>query len=304
MLKTVSSITNAIGALNYKGTWNAAANTPALASGVGTKGDYYVVGTAGTTTLDGISNWGIGDWAAFNGSVWQRVEGGADLNGVNLSVSGTSTLSGLTASTALALNSSKEVVSVTNTGTGNNVLETSPTIATPTLTGDVQMSTGNLVVGTSGKGIDFSATPGTGTSELLTDYEEGTFDATISTTGTNFTSVTYNRQSFRYTKIGNVVHFQGNIRTSSVNNTGASGNLLIKGLPFTSSTNSAGVNGNSAVVLGLMQAFATLPDAAHVDANSTQISLYASNAALPYTGATNGVGNANNIYVAGAYIAA
>jgi len=91
MLKTVSSITNAIGALNYKGTWNALANLPALASGVGAKGDYYVVGTAGSTTLDGISNWGIGDWAVFNGSVWQRVEGGADLNGVNLSVSGTST---------------------------------------------------------------------------------------------------------------------------------------------------------------------------------------------------------------------
>lgn len=92
MLKTVSSITNAIGALNYKGTWNASTNSPALTSSVGTKGDYYVVGTAGTTTLNGISNWGIGDWAVFNGSVWQRVEGGADLNGVNLSVSGTSTL--------------------------------------------------------------------------------------------------------------------------------------------------------------------------------------------------------------------
>lgn len=133
MLKTVSSITNAIGALNYKGTWNANANSPALASGVGTKGDYYVVGTAGSTTLDGISNWGIGDWAAFNGSAWQRVEGGADLNGVNLSVSGTSTLSGLTASTALALNASKEIVSVTNTGTGNNVLATSPTLTTPNI---------------------------------------------------------------------------------------------------------------------------------------------------------------------------
>lgn len=94
MLKTVSSITNAIGALNYKGTWNANTNSPALASGVGTKGDYYVVSVAGTTTLDGISNWGIGDWVTFNGSVWQRVEGGADLNGVNLSVSGTSTLGG------------------------------------------------------------------------------------------------------------------------------------------------------------------------------------------------------------------
>lgn len=88
MLKAVSSITNAIGALNYKGTWNANTNTPALASGAGTKGDYYVVSVAGTTTLDGISNWGVGDWAVFNGSAWQRVEGGADLNGVNLSVTG------------------------------------------------------------------------------------------------------------------------------------------------------------------------------------------------------------------------
>jgi len=91
MLKTVSSITNAIGALNYKGTWDANANSPALTSSVGTKGDYYVVGTAGSTTLDGISNWGIGDWAVFNGSAWQRVEGGADLNGVNLSYTGTLT---------------------------------------------------------------------------------------------------------------------------------------------------------------------------------------------------------------------
>jgi hypothetical protein len=89
MLKTVSSITNAIGALNYKGTWNASTNTPTLASGAGTKGDYYVVGVAGTTSLDGISNWGVGDWATFNGSVWQRVEGGADLNGVNVTFTGT-----------------------------------------------------------------------------------------------------------------------------------------------------------------------------------------------------------------------
>jgi len=91
MLKTVSSIVNAIGALNYKGTWNASTNTPALASGAGTKGDYYVVSVAGTTSLDGISNWGVGDWVTFNGSIWQRVEGGADLNGVNLSYTGTLT---------------------------------------------------------------------------------------------------------------------------------------------------------------------------------------------------------------------
>jgi hypothetical protein len=94
MLKTVSSIANAIGALNFKGTWNASANTPALASGVGTKGDYYQVSVAGSTSLDGLSNWGVGDVVAFNGTTWQRIEGGADLNGVNLSVTGTSTLDG------------------------------------------------------------------------------------------------------------------------------------------------------------------------------------------------------------------
>jgi len=133
MLKAISSTTNALGALNYKGTWNASTNTPTLTSSVGAKGDYYVVSVAGSTNLNGISNWGVGDLATFNGSVWQRVEGGADLNGVNLSVSGTSTLSGLTASTALALNASKEIVSVTNTGTGNNVLATSPTLTTPNI---------------------------------------------------------------------------------------------------------------------------------------------------------------------------
>ena len=98
MLKSVSSITNAIGALNYKGTWNASTNTPALASGVGTKGDYYVVSVAGSTALDGISNWGVGDLATYNGSVWQRVEGGADLNGVNLSVTSVATFAAGTVS--------------------------------------------------------------------------------------------------------------------------------------------------------------------------------------------------------------
>lgn len=143
MLKTVSAITNPIGALNYKGTWNASTNTPTIVSATGTKGDYYVVSVAGTTTIDGISNWGVGDWIAFNGAAWQRVEGGADLNGVNLSVSGTTTLSGLTASTALALDASKDVVSVTNTGTGNNVLATSPSVTTPSIITSINDTNGN-----------------------------------------------------------------------------------------------------------------------------------------------------------------
>jgi hypothetical protein len=220
MLKTVSSIANAIGALNYKGTWDANANSPALTSSVGTKGDYYVVGTAGSTNLNGISNWGVGDWAAFNGSVWQRVEGGADLNGVNLSVSGTTTLSNLTASTALALNASKEIVSVTNTGTGNNVLAT-----TPTLVGDVSLSTGNLVV-SNGKGIDFSLTPGTGTSELFADYEEGTWTPADNSGA----GLTITVQSARYTKIGRMVYVTAYIIYPA---TASATAAALSGLPFT-----------------------------------------------------------------------
>lgn len=76
MLKTVSSITNAIGALNYRGTWNASTNSPTLTSGVGNKGDYYVVSVAGNTNLDGETLWGVGDMAVFNGTAWQKVDGG------------------------------------------------------------------------------------------------------------------------------------------------------------------------------------------------------------------------------------
>lgn len=181
MLKTVSSIANAIGALNYKGTWDANANVPPLASGVGTKGDYYVVGTAGSTTLDGISNWGIGDWAVFNGSVWQRVEGGADLNGVNLSVTGTSTLSALTASTALALDASKNIVSVTNTGTGDNVLATSPSLITPTL---------GVATATSINKVTLTA-PATASTLTIANNKTLTANNSLTLAGTDATTMTF-----------------------------------------------------------------------------------------------------------------
>jgi hypothetical protein len=61
------------GALKYLGTWNASTNTPTLASGVGVDGNFYITSVAGTTTLDGISSWAVGDWAVFNGTVWQKV---------------------------------------------------------------------------------------------------------------------------------------------------------------------------------------------------------------------------------------
>jgi hypothetical protein len=74
MLKTVSTYINVIGALVYKGTWNAATNSPFLQSSVGDKGDYYVVSQAGTTNLNGITDWQVNDIAVFNGAVWQKID--------------------------------------------------------------------------------------------------------------------------------------------------------------------------------------------------------------------------------------
>jgi hypothetical protein len=62
------------GGLSYQGTWNALTNTPTLVSSAGSNGNYYIVDVAGTTNLNGITDWQIGDWAIFNGSVWQKID--------------------------------------------------------------------------------------------------------------------------------------------------------------------------------------------------------------------------------------
>ena len=87
----------------------------------------------------------------------------------------------------------------------------------------------NIVIGTSGKGIDFSATAGTGTSELLDDYEEGTFTPTISGSS-SAGSGTYSVQEGRYTKVGNLVYVTAVMTWSAHTGTG---NMRLSGLPFT-----------------------------------------------------------------------
>ena len=91
MLKTVSSLSVVTGSLVYQGTWDAATNDPALASSVGTKGDYYVVSVSGSTNLNGITDWVVSDWCVFNGTVWQKVD-----NSEIIYVSNVATGTGLT----------------------------------------------------------------------------------------------------------------------------------------------------------------------------------------------------------------
>ena len=67
-----------VGSMVYQGSWDALANSPTLVSGVGTKGYFYKVGTAGTTAIDGNANWNIGDFIAYNGTAWDKFDGPAE----------------------------------------------------------------------------------------------------------------------------------------------------------------------------------------------------------------------------------
>jgi len=93
-------------------------------------------------------------------------------------------------------------------------------------------SAGNLAFA-SGNGIDFSATSGTGTSELFDDYEEGTWTPEITGTSTAGT-IAYNAQHGYYTKIGRMVQVEFYVQWNSGTGTG---NLQITGLPFTAGNN-------------------------------------------------------------------
>jgi hypothetical protein len=180
MLKTASSVINAIGALNYAGTWNANTNTPTLTSGVGTKGNYYVVSVAGTTTLDGINLWSVGDWAVFNGTAWQKVDGASSEAFSNITVTG---LTGY----MYANNTSPVTASLTipNSGLANSTT----TLGNATLTlGGTTTSVGNLTL------TNVTISSGNVTANLATSTSIPVANATgtlaVSNGGTGLTSLT------------------------------------------------------------------------------------------------------------------
>ncbi len=105
--------------------------------------------------------------------------------------------------------------------------------------GNVKVNEGNLIIGTSGKGIDFSATGdgsgGSSISELLDDYEEGTFTGTMFGSSGSAGSVAGNAQTFTYVKVGNMVMINGSPALSNVGS--YSGDVRLSGLPFANGAN-------------------------------------------------------------------
>ena len=133
-------------------------------------------------------------------------------------------ISALTASTTPLAGS--EVLPIVQSGTTKQVSVANLTAGRAISATQLTLTTGNLIVA-SGQGVDFSATPGTGTSELFDDYEGGDWTPSLGGTAT-YGGATYGR----YTKIGRVVTVQFRIDVTLL---GTGSNTILSGLPFTSS---------------------------------------------------------------------
>lgn len=248
--------------------------TPTTAGGTGltsyTAGDlvYYASGTTFTKLAIGASGRYLSSsgtapqWSApaaltktDDTNVTLTLGGSAStalLNAASLTLGWTGTLAvsrGGTGASSASITAFNNITGYTATGaTGttstNLVFSTSPTITTPTLAGDVNLSTGNITQGTAAKGINFTANANAAgmTSELFNWYEEGTFTPTLIGTTTNPT-VTYSIQRGRYTRIGRLVTIECYVAWSAIS--GGSGNIAIGGFPFTIDPNTGASGGGS-----------------------------------------------------------
>jgi hypothetical protein len=213
---TVVSWASVAGGLSYQGTWNASANTPTLASGVGVNGYYYIVATAGSTNLDGITDWQIGDWLMFNGTVWQKIDQSNLVTSVN----------GQTGAVSLTTTNINE-------GTNQYYLDSRARSAISAGTGiSYSSSTGvvtnsapdQTVVLTGGTGIN---TSGTYPSFTITNSAP---DQTVALTGAGTTNITGTYPNFTITSndqfVGTVTSVGG---TGTVNGISLSGTVTSSG---------------------------------------------------------------------------
>jgi hypothetical protein len=253
--KIQNQINGLVGGSIYQGTWNASTNTPTLTSGVGTKGYYYIVSVAGTTNLDGITDWNVGDWAIYDGTAWQQVDntdavvsvngftGAVSLTtsniseGTNLYYTDARARGSVSAGTGISYNSTTGVI--TNSApdqtvslTASTGISTSGTYPNFTITNTAPDQTVSL---TSGTGI--SAT-GTYPSFTITNTAP---DQTVSLTGAGTTSISGTYPNFTITSNDQYV---GTVTSVGITESAAA--LTITGSPVTTSGNiNIGFAGNS-----------------------------------------------------------
>mgnify|MGYP003665875769 FL=1 len=228
--------------LAYQGVWNAATNSPTLASGTGTQGHYYIVDVAGTTNLDGITDWQVGDWAVFSGAVWQKI----DQSNTVVSVNGQTGVVVLTAANVGAPQTD-------GTGaTGTWGISISGTAASAT---NVAGGAANRIVYNTGSGAsDFLTAPTVTDTFLKWNGSAFVWTTAVTAAVTSFsagsTGLTPNTGTTGdITLAGTLAAANGG---TGITAPGASGNVLTStGSAWTSSTPAAGVTTDDVIALAV-----------------------------------------------------
>lgn len=252
MLKVAGGGLGAV-AVRYQGTWNAATNTPTLTSSVGTQGDYYVVSVAGNTNLNGVTDWEPGDWAIFNGSVWQKVDNsdqlgvtnvatGTGLTGGPITTTGTISIAntGVTAASYGAANSVAQVV-INAQGQITNAVDVPIAISVANVANAVA-DTREIIAGTGltgGGNLSANVTISMGNTNVVAATYGG---------GSNAAQVTVDAQG-RITAAANVAIPQGTV-TNIATGTGLDGGPITGTgtISLANTSVTAGVYGDAATV--------------------------------------------------------
>jgi hypothetical protein len=137
-----------VGSIVYQGVWNASTNTPAIpTASAANKGYYYKISVAGTTAIDGYSNWSLGDLIISDGTAWDNVQGGSpDVVSVAGRV-GAVTLSSDDIS-GLATSATTDTTNASNISSG-----TLSAARLPALTGDITTTIGGAATTLAASGV-------------------------------------------------------------------------------------------------------------------------------------------------------
>ena len=164
--------------LSFQGNWNANTNNPSLSSGSGTVGHYYIVSVAGSTNLDGITDWKVGDWAVFVEAgatdTWDKIDNTSVLDGAGAA----NRVAYWSGATTLASDSG-----MTWNANGNHLTVTGNMIASGGNSGEWNSAYDNMITG-------FSDSGSSTVTLTLTQQDGGTLSTSFAVPQGDITAVT------------------------------------------------------------------------------------------------------------------
>ena len=242
---TVGATTPATGAFTtVSATGNGTFGTTGVNSFVSIKSTVASGGAGASEVLFGNTTTATAGYLSYSHATNSLLIGANAGTRATISATGLAVTGGFSATTGI--DSTTIGATTATTGKFTTIEGTDTTDATSTTAAAVKTAGGlavvkkiyvgdNIVIATSGKGIDFSATAGTGTSELLADYEEGDWTPTQ---GAGLVITGAFSSSGTYTKIGRLVMIRGTVAATTIS--AASVSVIFGGLPFTVSADTPG----------------------------------------------------------------